>query len=320
MGDGAVGGDGVREELTPNEVFTVLGNEIRLSILRTLWEAHDPPNDTPVPFSELRKRVGVSDSGQFGYHLAKLNGRFVRATDEGYVLRQSGMKVIAAVIAGTAIEDPSLGPVEIDMTCPVCAAPLALSYEDEMLYVHCTGCEGGFRGSNAPRGTLIGTDLPPVGLKDRTPAEVFEAFSIWNPYRMLPMYEGICPECSGETTATIAVCENHRVEPGRVCDTCRTYFWGLVTHVCGTCKYSWRLPTWFHVLTHPALIWFYYDHGIEFSITNWDDIIRGLDFEERLVSTDPMVIEITVPCGDEVLRLTVDERLDVIDVDRRASG
>lgn len=55
--------------LTPEEAFAVLGNEIRVDILRALWEAGEP-----LAYSELQERIGVCDSGRFNYHLRKLVG------------------------------------------------------------------------------------------------------------------------------------------------------------------------------------------------------------------------------------------------------
>jgi DNA-binding HxlR family transcriptional regulator len=57
---------------TAAEAFEVLGNEIRTAMVLELADAG------PLSFSELRERVGVTDSGRFNYHLEKLVGRFVR--------------------------------------------------------------------------------------------------------------------------------------------------------------------------------------------------------------------------------------------------
>jgi DNA-binding HxlR family transcriptional regulator len=57
---------------TAAEAFEVLGNGIRTAMVLELADAG------PLSFSELRERVGVTDSGRFNYHLEKLVGRFVR--------------------------------------------------------------------------------------------------------------------------------------------------------------------------------------------------------------------------------------------------
>lgn len=81
--------------LPPDDAFSVLGNETRMEIIQELADASDR-----LPFSELRDRVGVSDSGQFNYHLDKLVGHFVEDTEDGYGLRRAGERVIEAVVSG----------------------------------------------------------------------------------------------------------------------------------------------------------------------------------------------------------------------------
>jgi DNA-binding transcriptional ArsR family regulator len=52
--------------LSPDAAFSVLGDETRLRILRTLGDATDL-----LSFSELRERLGRPDSGQFNYQAVK---------------------------------------------------------------------------------------------------------------------------------------------------------------------------------------------------------------------------------------------------------
>jgi hypothetical protein len=95
--------------LTPEEAFSVLGNELRLTILRTLREADG------ATYSELKTGVGVADSGRFNYHLTKLVGHFVARTEGGYRLRTPGEQVVQAIDAGMFDEDDdgSYWPTEI---------------------------------------------------------------------------------------------------------------------------------------------------------------------------------------------------------------
>jgi len=99
----------------PTDALEVLGNEIRMAILRELAEA-----DGALTFTELRERVGVRDTGKFNYHLTKLCAYFVRETDGGYELGHAGSRVIAAgdVEADPAVADGATDVREDD--CPVC--------------------------------------------------------------------------------------------------------------------------------------------------------------------------------------------------------
>ncbi|QRV14078.1 helix-turn-helix transcriptional regulator [Haloterrigena salifodinae] len=60
-----------RTAVDPEEAFRLLGHEIRVQILLALWRA----SDHALGFSELYDAVDVDDSGQFTYHLSKLEGR-----------------------------------------------------------------------------------------------------------------------------------------------------------------------------------------------------------------------------------------------------
>lgn len=82
--------------LPPDEAFAVLGNKTRISILLAL-----EGSDDALAYSELKREVGVCDSGRFNYHLEKLLGHFVVETDDGYRLRDIGRRAAEAVVAET---------------------------------------------------------------------------------------------------------------------------------------------------------------------------------------------------------------------------
>ena len=99
----------------PTDALAVLGNEIRMTILRELADA-----EGALSYTELRERAGLRDSGKFNYHLTKLCRYFVREADGGYELGPAGTRVIAAAgppasDGGSAAEAATAEP-----TCPVC--------------------------------------------------------------------------------------------------------------------------------------------------------------------------------------------------------
>lgn len=94
------------------DALAVLGNEIRMSILRELADAEES-----LSFTELRERIGVRDTGKFNYHLTKLCEYFVRQTESGYELGHAGTRVITAANPTASSEDDAR---EDDGTCPVC--------------------------------------------------------------------------------------------------------------------------------------------------------------------------------------------------------
>jgi hypothetical protein len=125
--------------LTPDEAFAVLGNEIRLDIVRVLWNAdatyeYDDVSDTAetISFSELRRRVDIDDNGKFSYHLSQLVPHFIRQTADGYRLSGVGKQIARTVIAVSGPENVEFS-TNLEQDCPVCTAPLTAVYEDQWL-------------------------------------------------------------------------------------------------------------------------------------------------------------------------------------------
>lgn len=306
------------------DAFKLLSDETRLAILLALWEAYDPATaDNSVIFSELYDRVNVHDSGTFTYHLDKLVGQFVEETADGYRLRNSGLKIVRAVIAGSGLEERQLLPTEIPRTCYYCDSQVELSYEDERLYQICPECNGHVgpeSSEQAPTGTLIVYDnFNPAGLTDRTPGEVFVAGTIEYHRAVTLLIRGVCPECSGPVEESLVICESHEASGGELCTSCGTWNEARVRYVCSVCKFSGSYPAWTAAYDHPAIVSFYYDHGFEmtFGLDDpeecgrlWDRLWR----EQTLVSKEPIRIRVTVRYDDDELSLTLDEDLAVIDV------
>lgn len=222
------------EKLTPEQAFQLLGNETRLAILFALWDAYDPDRSvTVLSFSELYQRVDYDDPGNFNYHLDKLLGHFVTKTDDGYALRHTGLKFVRSVIAGTGVG--RLDPVEVDSTCPLCDASKVVAYEDELLSISCSECDGHWGpGGGYPRGTLMTKKLPPVCLVERTPDELLHVAEVLSRHLFQLAIEGTCPECTGPMSTSLTICEEH--EHGGLCEHCGRQFWAVYQFRCGVCK------------------------------------------------------------------------------------
>lgn len=306
------------------DAFELLSNEIRLSILLALWEAYDPySTNEPVAFSDLYDSVAVRDSGQFTYHLDKLTGHFVEKTDDGYRLRNAGHRIVQAVIAGAGLDDRTLPPTEIEMSCYRCGAPVELTYENERLYLICTECEGNVGPASSapsPTGTIAAHSFNPAGLTNRTPGEVFVAGTI-ELFKSLGLsIRGVCPRCSGRVESSMHICDRHEPEPDEACPNCGTPHEVRVKYVCSVCKHRETYPAQAAVHGHPAIVAFCYEHGIERTFDLDDPEACGrlwggpLQKEHTLVSEDPVRVRISTPGNGETLHVTIDEELDVIDV------
>lgn len=300
--------------ISPEEAFSILGNETRIAILQALWETPE----TAVSFSDLRDRVAVADSGNFNYHLNQLADHFVRQTESGYELREAGKQVIRAVLAGAINEDAVLEPVETTSQCPYCGATVEMRYREDKLTVRCTRCEGVVSG-DFPPGTYLSFDFPPAGLKNRTPEEVLRTAHTLYDAKITPMMEGVCPECAGRTSVSITVCDDHDVSDGHVCRNCDSVNEIWATYECEHCGYTRTCLVWFKLMNHPAVISFYYEYGniqesVPFRKLTWENRPYVKDISETVLSEDPLRIQVTIPFQGETLHVTVDDAINVVDV------
>lgn len=306
------GSNPTETQYPPHENFRTLGNETRLKILRVLWEAYDPETgSTPLTFSELRDDVGVADSGQFNYHLGKLTGSFISKSDGEYELTNTGLSLIQTIIGGTAIDDTTLEPTEIDQLCFYCGSPTVVEYDDEIARISCSGCPGTWE-----NGTLGTVQFPPSGLRERSAKEVSLAAYEWNLHRFESLMGGVCPQCAGTTTIQTEVCPDHDVESGDRCQTCQRRHGYVFDAICRTCKYSHRGPFKVAVLSHQAVAAFFHNHDVTFNYASFNAFLMTQGFRETLVSEDPLRIEVSVPVDGDELHLVVDDGLNVLETSR----
>lgn len=315
--DDSILGETIQENAPARDAaFQLLSDGTRLEILQALWEAYDPANPAPMRFADVRKCVGIDDPGRLNYHLNKLTAHYVRRTEDGYELREAGKRILRIIIAGTAIDEVTIEPIKIDVSCIFCDGPTEIEYVDGLLSHWCTRCTARCVASY-PAGLLSSEELPPAGLVDRTPDEVYRSNRIWIKHRESSVMDGVCPECSGPMPVeSIRICDDHVPDPEdeEVCEVCGSIFWGMVYHVCDVCKFLWQLPTLLYPPTHPAVIAFYYDHGIEFDLASHEQRTYLLAYQEEVVAEDPLVIQTTIPLDGDKLRLTFDEQMSVVNV------
>lgn len=128
--------------------------------------------------------------------------------------------------------------------------------------------------------------------------------------------EGICHVCSGPVARTLEVCDDHDDD---ICDACGRAEPVRFHFECSICK-DWSLaPPATCVNLHPAVISFYYDHGIalQWNVDDFETIKQLYEFansEEELISTDPPRVRVTIQYSGDELHLTLDENLDVVEL------
>ena len=302
--------------LAPGDAFAALGNETRMSILRSLWDS-----EGPLTFSALQDATGINDPGRFHYHLDQLTTHFVEQSDEGYDLRGAGESVIRAVLAGAITENPKFGPTELESNCPYCGGTAVASYADETFSARCTQCGGLVEGEAFPPGTFMKYKFPPAGIVDRTPDEVLEVAHVLYDAKITAMFEQVCPECAGPVVFNFDICSEHELADRGICETCKTRRMVWLQPVCENCRYSRSFPAWFAIATNPAVVSFYYEHGVQwnrvpFSKLTWENAPYSVNIEEEVPSNDPLEIRFSIPLDNDELRITVDAELNVTQVIR----
>lgn len=309
--------------LPPDDAFAILGNETRIRILRTLGESNEP-----LSFTELRNRVGVRQGGQFNYHLEKVVGHFVGKTDEGYVLRQPGRRVIQAVLSGTVTDDPELRYTEIEEDCWWCGAPIVIRYEQERLDLYCTECDGTYGDSGVRRPTQIANTVPPIpadlgylgafflppaGVDNRTPEEAYQVGMAWEMLEYLAISSDICPRCSGSIETSVHICSNHDDTEG-LCTVCGNRKAVHLQVDCRNCIYR-NQGTFVYVLYgEPELMTFITSNGA--SLLSPDSEVHLFrvagSYDEEILSVDPFEAKFTFSIDGEALTVTVDDDFAII--------
>ncbi|WP_324755800.1 winged helix-turn-helix domain-containing protein [Haloarcula sp. GH36] len=289
---------GLIETADPDEAFAALADATRVDILRALW---DHQGET-LTFSELRDAVGVADSGQFNYHLDKLTDRFLTKTDDGYELTLAGIAVNGAIHAGAFTMDGSADSFDLDDACPSCGRSRTFSYQDERVRIECDRCE------------MVATTMVPPGVfagydRERFPEVTSRYFrTIFD-----QLSNGFCWDCEGRLRTDVQRLSDAHPERGQ---TDRADL-PLVRYECERCGSEITGDLGVALVTHPAVVAFYYDAGVdvrdhafwEFSAWNTD--------QAWIEQEEPFRARVQYTVDDATLMLVVDDTLDVTDVERR---
>lgn len=303
--------------LSPDEAFVALGNETRIQALQVLGRV-----ESPLSFTDLRKRVGMEDPGQFNYHLDKLKGHFIRQVGDKYALRESGSRVVQAVLSGAVTGSEGLEPTPLDAPCPLCGGSIAIQFAEERVLVKCRDCAGNYAGSEtdarflerSPEGTLAYLTLPPAGLDGRTPREILDTSLQLTHLEILALANGFCPRCSSRVEQTLIPCTVHDSASG-VCDACNLRHALPMYYDCTNCtKVEERVPSGMHITASPEFQAYASMEGISVPGRSWPDASFFLNYDEAVLSTDPFRAQLMYAGGENPISLTVDKNLDIMEV------
>lgn len=281
----------------PATAFAALGDPVRVSVLEALADRRrDRPGEPGMAFSDLRKAVGVRDSGRFRYHLEKLRGPFVEQTDDGaYRLTYAGSEVATAIVAGTYTERETLGPTDLDSDCSFCGSGAVGTYEDGVLAVRCE--------DDHP---LFVWSLPPNAARDVTLRELVRTATL-DLYQTVEMTRsGVCPDCYAGIETLLEPADG----PGQ------PYRFRAR---CGACGSTLDGPLGFCLVGRPEVEALYRRHGRSIRDGYWWELEfarTGMPVDR--VGDDPLRLRLSVAVADETLRATVDERGRVLTTDVEA--
>lgn len=310
------------------DAFAVLGNDTRLAILLALWDRYepfsegswDPTTGNPVTFSTLRDDVGVDDSGQFNYHLGKLEDLFVERTDEGYQLLPAGHRLARTVIAGIGVTEGTFEAAPLDLECPQCGGTTEITYRDQRLYRVCGECPGmsGF-GPSHPSGVLSAWRVAPNVLLDRPVDEIYTAVNTSSVHGFGLRHAGVCPVCMGPVSRELDLCGDHVGSSNGPCPECGRRFAAMIRFACRACKDASTCPAWLPAWGHHTTSAFAWRHGFDIwygeMAIDQAQFGQAVEITDDIESIDPLRILVTYRYGDDVVELTLDEELAVIDVE-----
>lgn len=293
--DNIASSEGTGED--PEDVFAVMGNDTRASILQTLGKT---PHEE-VPFSELRSRVDPEmDSGQFNYHLSKLEGQFIDRTDDGYTLRTEGLSLYRTIRAGTFNRRASIEPFDAGFDCYFCGSPVQAMYEDGTFDIKCLDCDHQY----------VQTTSPPSAVETNDPEELLDRISRYNRHTMQTYADGVCPTCVSRVDMEFRAGEDVWTEGSERLDL-------FVVSTCHHCGSQHFMSLGFALLDHPAVVAFSHEQGLNLTERpHWELEFAMTDDWVTIHSRDPWDVTLRVPGDDEDLELRVNEELTVTETRR----
>jgi hypothetical protein len=304
-------------ELSPETALSLLGNEVRASVLWALSRARGGQGPPPVlSFSELREQADVDvDSSRFNYHLQELVGTFVERVEpgaedadaqvvpemamlaeEGFRLRPEGTTLIRTVRAWSVAGAATLDPFEIGTSCHHCGTTLVAEYDNAIFAIQCPDCE-----------YLYDYNLTPPGILDGETDRVLERVAEYNRHQRLAFARGSCPLCGHGVDIEFQV----PAETGYPRSDLREV---LVRRGCLHCGHKDNLTLGELLLRDAGLIAFCHEQGRDVTTTPiWELEFAATDRHTAVRSRDPWRLTLSVSGDDDTLELDVDETLTVVE-------
>jgi hypothetical protein len=283
------------ERQSPDKVFELLTNNVRLEILRVLGETPDEA----FTFSELYERVNSTNSGNFNYHLNKLCETFVRKSS-GYELTHAGKQIVGAMYAGIYTTNGTVDPISAGWDCLLCGGTMEVWYSDERANFWCTDCDEGAKFS-----------FPAGSLDQFTREELPSAFARWWHHLATQLTDGFCAICAGRLEGELVRPPGGTEDdpqPSEAKFECRRC--GNVATVSGG-----TIATF-----HPIVEGFFAEHGFDISARHPSQVWGEMDtFDSDILSEDPLRLEMRFEYAGETVVAEIDSDATVSRVQRHPS-
>ncbi|WP_449329022.1 winged helix-turn-helix domain-containing protein [Salinigranum salinum] len=280
-----------------SDAFDMLADETRIRILQELGRARGGDGAEPKTYSDLMEAVSVRDSGRFNYHLTKLRDHFVNQAEDGYVLSYEGVLVYRSIISGTWSGQPPTETFPVGSHCHECSGELLARPDDHILHIVCSDCET----------TFLAGYLPPRGYSDRSNQAVLDALNDRVRHQMKQITRSVCPWCSGKTNAGVVPVTDTPLHD-RPIEL-------AVQHECHQCEAHAWMTIGQRLLDHPAVVSFYYRHGIDLTDRAvWELPFAVTDRCTTVREDDPLRVALAIDRERDHLDIMIDEHAAVTDV------
>lgn len=140
---------------------------------------------------------------------------------------------------------------------------------------------------------------------------MIQAARKWGNIEIMTMAAGVCPRCAAAVETTVDVCSDHVAVDG-LCERC-DYRRAVRMSMRGeNCHHTVTGPFVLRLSTNTALLSFLTSHGMNPLPPTPEFYEVVANYEEEILSTDPLEMRFTFTKDDDSIRLIVDDNLAVI--------
>ena len=286
--------DSVRS--TPEDAFSLIGNEVRAAIVETLAAPEDEGPWKELSFSTLRERVDPEmDTGQFNYHLQQLVGTFVQRTEDGYQITATGVHLYRTIASGRYTRSETIEPFDAGFDCHFCGARVEGFYEDDQFHIECPDCAH----------TYVHTIVPPSVIDDED--ELLRRIDRITREEARLAADRVCPRCLHRLDVGFIRAEDSYFHEGEHLDV-------QVRATCPHCGASRTMSVGTALLDEAALVSFAHEHGLDVTdVPIWELAFASTDRTVSVRSRDPWEVALSLSLDGETLELVVDDTLSVLE-------